>query len=80
MAIQDVITLSVVIAILVVGVAVGGFVLTNVIGGLLDTGLYDPAIKTTVETTNAKWYTYFDYGVGIWFFLLWFRLPVTPLF
>lgn len=71
MAVQDVITLSVVIAVLIVGGATGAFILTNVLNGFVATGLYDTTTQSVVTDTNAKWYTYLDYGVAIWFFLLW---------
>jgi hypothetical protein len=71
MAVQDVITLSVIIVVLTVSTVIGGYVFTQVVDGLLATGGFTPDVQTVVSDTNAKWMTYADFGIAFWFFLLW---------
>lgn len=71
MAVQDIITAAVVIVVLIVSSVASVYMATQVLNGLVDSGAYDAGTAATVSNVSNKWFTYLDYGVAIWFFLLW---------
>ena len=71
MAVQDIITASIIIVVLIVGSVTAVYMATQVLNGLVASGAYDAQTEAVVSGVSNKWFTYLDYSVAIWFFLLW---------